>query len=307
MKKFWSKKIRELLRQFSNASLKFFLYAFTVLPRGCVDPIIRILFWIAYPWLETLKKICKKNFSAVYGESKTPEQYEVMIRACFDNLGQSMVDMLYYASRSEEFLNALTFHGEENLKESLKKGCGVVGVTAHFGNFPLMLLGLVKKGYKVNVVIRSMRDQEFSNFMLKFSARWSIQMIPTSPQKNFIKKTLACLRRNELLFILLDEVAPEDSGVEVDFLNCKVARSVGPVLFNERIGSSLVPMFIARDDQGKFDIFIEKEIEIENKLSSEENTFKNISSLSQSIESFVKKYPLQWGGWLNKRWASFFS
>jgi len=295
---------KKFLNRLSIASLKFFLGVMRVLPRWCVQGLIGGMFSLAYSWIKGLKKICKKNLYVVYGERKTAEEYEFMTKLCFNNFGQAMIDMLYYVNRSEELLKELSFHGEEHLVKAQEKGNGVVCVTAHLGSFPLMFMGLVQKGYKVNVIIRPMRDKDFSEFMFGLSSKWGINMIQTIPKKEFIRKTLACLQRNELLFILLDEVAPEGAGIDVDFLNCRVTRSVGPVLFHERIGSAIVPMFIVKNESGRFNIFIEKELDVEKDLGSEENTIRNISALSRIIESFVKKYPLQWGGWLNKRWAS---
>ncbi|MDD3375169.1 MAG: lysophospholipid acyltransferase family protein [Candidatus Omnitrophica bacterium] len=295
--------LKKFLNQLSIMSLKLFLGLMRILPRWCVQGLVGVVFSLAYLWIKGLKKICKKNLLVVYGQDKTPEQYEIMMKECFRTLGDSMIDMLYYVNRPQEFSEVFSIHGEECLKKAQKKAKGVVCVTAHLGNFPLMFMGLVQKGYKVNVIIRPMRDKDFSEFMFGLCSQWGINMIQTAPKKQFIKKTLACLQRNELLFILLDEVVPKESGVDVDFLNCKVTRSVGPVLFYERLGSAIVPMFVVKDHNGHFDIFIEKELAVENNFSSEENTIRNISSLSQTIEFFVKKYPLQWGGWLNKRWA----
>jgi KDO2-lipid IV(A) lauroyltransferase len=167
-----------------------------------------------------------------------------------------------------------------------------------------MFVSLVQKGYKVNVVIRSMRSEGFGKFMYDLCALWKINMIETFPQRHFIKETFAALKRNELLVILLDEVVPQEEGVMVDFFNSKVARGPGPLLFHERIGAPILPMFIAQDSEGHFDIFIEKPLNIEKRFSADENMMKNISALTSTIESFVRRYPAQWGGWLNKRWIS---
>ena len=156
----------------------------------------------------------------------------------------------------------------------------------------------------MNVIIRPMRDKNFSVFMHELCARWGINMISTSPQKEFVKGCLGALKRDELLFILLDEVVPKEAGVMVEFFNSQVSRSIGPTLFYERMKSPIVPIFITKEEDGHFNIFIEQALEAEEGPNRDENRIRNISKLTQTIESFVKKYPLQWGGWLNKRWVS---
>lgn len=227
-----------------------------------------------------------------------------MTWACFDNIGRSMMDLLYFVERPKELSKIVNIHNEESLIKVLQGNQGAIIATAHLGNFPLMFVSLVQKGYKVNVVIRSMRDEGFGKFMYELCALWKIKMIETFPQRHFIKEAFGALKRNELLVILLDEVVPREEGVLVDFFNSKVARGPGPLLFHERLGSPILPMFIAQDKEERFDIFIEEPLKVEKGFSVDENMVKNISTLTTIIETFVRKYPAQWGGWLNKRWIS---
>ena len=113
--------------------------------------------------------------------------------------------------------------------------------------------------------------------------------------KQFVKKSLEALKRNELLFILLDEIAPQQKGVKVKFLNREVIRAEGPVLFFERTSSPILPMFIAQDERKHFKVFIEQSFEIYKGSSVQKNMVKNIAGLSNIVERFVNRYPLQWG------------
>ncbi|MCX5681412.1 MAG: lysophospholipid acyltransferase family protein, partial [Candidatus Omnitrophica bacterium] len=262
------------------------------------------LFRIAYLCIWNLKKICRTNLQFVYGNSKSAQEYEAMVRACFDNIGRSMIDLLYFVERPKKLSKIVKFHNEEILTQALQENRGAIIATAHLGNFPLMFVSLVQRGYKVNVVIRSMREKGFSKFMYDLCALWKIKMIETFPQRHFVKETFSALRRNELLFILLDEVVPQEEGVSVPFFNAQVMRGTGPLLFHERIGSPILPMFMVQDKEGHFDIFVEEPLKVESRFSVEENMVKNISALTETIESFVRKYPTQWGGWLNKRWIA---
>lgn len=274
------------------------------LPRGWAQALFGVLTRLAYLGIRSIKQICRINLKFVYGETKTAQEYESMVRACFDNIRRCMMDLLYFVERPKELLKIVRIHHEERLQEALQARQGVIVVTAHLNNFPLMFVSLVVKGYKVHVIIRTMREKGFSKFMYDLCALWKINMIETLPKKHFIKETFGALRRNELLFILLDEVVPEEEGVKVPFLGSYVTRATGPLLFQERHGSPIVPMFITQEKDGSFDIFIEEPLVLERTMSPEENTLKNITSLTMIIESFVKKYPTQWGGWLNKRWIS---
>ena len=166
-----------------------------------------------------------------------------------------------------------------------------------------MFVSLAQKGYKVNVVIRSMRDENFSKFIFYLCDKWGIKMIQTSPGKKFLKESLGALKRNELLFFLLDEVVAKENGVKVKFFDRDVVRAKGPILFLERTFSPILPMFIVQDERKHFKVFIKQPFEIIKGGSAQDNMVKNIAGLTNIVEYFVKQYPFQWGGWFNKRWA----
>ncbi len=295
---------RVILQQLSVVSLNVLLQIARILPLRVTGFLVTLMFAAVYPWLGRLRRICRHNLRSVYGSSRSREEYGRMTKDCLRHVSRGMVDMLYYAQRPEALSGILDLHQEERLQQALRQGRGVIGVTAHLGNFPLMFLALVRRGYKVNVVIRPMRDPNFSRFMFDLCAQWHIRMIPIAPAGTFLREALAALKRNEVLFILLDEFVPEESGVMVDFFNSKVSRAAGPMLFHERTGAPVLPIFIVKNKENRFDVFVEPPLEIEKRFSPTENTCRNIAALTAVIEKFVRRYPLQWGGWLNKRWAS---
>ena len=272
-------------------------------PRWFIQMLMEAAFFAAYYGITNLKRICMKNLYLAYGEQKSQEEYRETTKRCFKNISHAMLDLLYFVERPKELSKIVEFAKEEHLQQALQLNRGIIAVTAHLGNFPLMFISLVQRGYKVNVLIRPMRNKDFSKFMFDLCAKWKINMIQTSPQKTFLKESLGALKRNELLFFLLDEVVPQGTGVPVNFFNTQVTRATGPLLFEERMGSHIVPIFIAQDDQKHFKISIEEPLVVEKQFDVQENNRRNIASLTNTIERFVRKYPFQWGGWLNKRWA----
>ena len=274
-----------------------------VTPRWLIGLFVEGIFPLVCLVTKELNRICSRNFQLVYGEPKVKNGYELTAHRYIKSIGYAMMDLLYYVHRPRQLSKIVHFEHEDHLKKALESGKGVIAVSAHMGNFPLMFVSLVQKGYKVNVVIRSMRDKNFSHFMYRLCGRWGINMIQTSPAKQFLRESLGALKRNELLFILLDEVVARENGVQVKFLNREVTRATGPVLFFERTSAPVLPMFIVKDEKKHFKVFIEPPFEIDRQGSAKENMVKNITGLTNIVERFVSQYPFQWGGWFNKRWA----
>ncbi len=260
------------------------------------------LFAIAFVGLKGVKGICVQNLRSVYGETKSEREYDSMANDILSNIGFGMFDLIYYLNRRQKLTAQSVVNYEERLKEALKSGRGVISISGHMGNFPLLFVILTQRGYKINVVIRPMRDNDFSEFMHRLCAQGSINMIQTLPPKQFYKECMRVLKANELLFFLLDEFVPD--GIPAKFFNGTVLRSPGPLLFQKRLDSPVVPIFIVKDKQQKFQVFVEPALAVQKNLSPDANDVQNISSLNAVIESYVKGYPLQWGGWLNKKWRT---
>jgi len=294
---------KDLQSRLMNGSLRFLERVMRITPRWLIDSFMGCVFPIVFLNIKQLKKICVRNLQLVYGDSKNKKEYGLLTKRYIRSIGDAMVDLLYYLEWPDELKKITRFEGEDNLKKTLELGKGVIAVTAHLGNFPLMFVSLVQKGYKVNVVIRSMRDENFGRFMFRLCDKWGINMIQTSPGKKFFRESLGALKRNELLFFLLDEVVAPENGVKVKFFNRDVARATGPMLFFERTSSPVLPMFIVKDEKKRFNIFIKGPFEVIKENGPQENMVKNIAGLTNIIEYYVSRYPFQWGGWFNKRWA----
>ncbi len=259
---------------------------------------MEIQFNIACLMMPRVSNICERTLESVYGASKTKSEYKEMRCECIKNIGRCMIDLNYYLDHTDLLAKRSTVHNEHHLQKALEAGKGAIVITGHMGNFPLMFVQLIKMGYKVNVVIRPMRSNAFGDFMYRLCARGEVNMIETSPPREFFKRSLTALRNNELLFILYDEPLEAGDGAEVDFLGGKVVRPRGPLMLHERSKAPILPMFIVKDEKSHFQIFIEDVLAVGQSNTERDNY---ISQLTQTIEEYVRKYPLQWGGWLNKR------
>ena len=158
---------KSLQSRLMNGSLKFLEGAMGIIPRKLIDLFIEGIFPIVYLTTKGINQICYRNFQLVYGETKDQKKYELMTKRYIKSIGYAMMDLLYYVDRPKDLSKITLVENEDSLKEALKLGRGVIAVSAHFGNFPLMFVSLVQKGYKVNVVIRGMRDENFGKFMFQ--------------------------------------------------------------------------------------------------------------------------------------------
>ena len=132
-----------------NGFFKFLEGAIRISPRRLIELFMEGLFPIIYLMTKELSRICQRNLQLVYGVSKDKKKYELITKQCIKTISYAVIDLLYYVDRPDKLLKITHIENEDHLKKALELGQGVIAVSAHFGNFPLMFVSLAQKGYKV--------------------------------------------------------------------------------------------------------------------------------------------------------------
>lgn len=193
----------------------------------------------------------------------------------------------------------IKINGRKNLDAAINQGKGVILISAHFGNFPLMMARLAQEGYKINTLMRSMRDLKAEKFFSQIRQGLNIRSIMIQPRQISVQKCLTVLGNSEILVIPIDQHAGA-GGVFVDFFGSSAATPAGPVVFALRSGAPILPAFILREG-GQQKIIIEPAIELCSGGNKEKVVEKTMAKLTKIVESYVRKHPEQWN-WMHKRW-----
>ena len=221
---------------------------------------------------------------------------------------ESMVVMMQggleflYCVRNHKIFDNVRIEGKQCLDEALKQNKGVIGVTAHFGNFPLMTAKFAKEGYVTNAIVRPMRDPEAGDFIFDLRTNFGIKTIFSYPRKVVVNDTIKALRNNELVLIQMDQNFGT-GGVWVKFFRKLAATPVGPIVFALRTDAVLLPIFIVREGFGRHCIKILPPPELEKTENTDETVLLNAIKFSKIIENIIREYPVQWG-WVHRRWKS---
>ena len=192
--------------------------------------------------------------------------------------------------------------GRQNLDKALDRGKGVILVSAHFGNFPLLLGRLAVDGYKTCGIMRPMHDARVEKIFLEKREKYGVRTIYSQPRNECVNNTISALRNNELVFIPIDQNFGT-GGVFVNFFGKKAATATGPVILAQRTKAALVPCFILRQPGDKHKIIFEPELELTEGKDPQDTVLINIQRLTDIIEAYIRKYPAEWG-WIHRRWKS---
>ena len=248
------------------------------------------------------RKIAVESLTLAFGEEKTYEEIKQIVQDCFTFLAKAGVELMFLMDRPRRLKERVQIIGRENLERALKAGRGVILVSAHFGNFPLMLARLSLEGYKVGGIMRPMRDTRVEKIFLKKRSRLNIKTIYSQPRKACVDTTIRSLAGNEIVFIPIDQNFGT-GGVFVDFFGRKAATATGPVVLAQRTKAAIIPCFIIRQPDDCHKIIFEPPFTLEEGSGPQDTVILNIQRLTNIIEDYIRRYPAEWG-WIHRRWKS---
>ncbi|MFH1888809.1 MAG: lysophospholipid acyltransferase family protein [Candidatus Omnitrophota bacterium] len=298
-----SKKIRKSIGRLAGwIGLNFSSLIVKFIPEGCIYGFARKIAVLGYIIARKQRKIALESLAVAFGKEKSNAEIEQIARDCFTFMAKSGLEVVSFMDRHELIKKRIEFADFKNLEAALAKGKGVILVSAHFGNFPLMLAKLSLEGYPTAAIMRYMRDERAERFFMAKRTRVGIKTIYSQPRKVCVENSIRVLRNNELLFIPLDQNFGT-GGVFVDFFGKKAATATGPVVLALRTGAAIVPSFIVRQKDDTHKIIFEDPLVLKEGKNYQDTLITNIQKLTDIIESYIRRYPAEWG-WIHRRWKS---
>jgi KDO2-lipid IV(A) lauroyltransferase len=248
------------------------------------------------------KKVALAGLESAFGEEFSLPERKKIVRECFISMAKSAGELFYTVHRPNFPRRIIRIRNPEILDKALAAGKGVILVSAHFGNFPLMMVKLSLEGYKTAAIMRPFKEGRVDEIFQAERLRIDVKTILSIPRRACVEESIRSLRNNRALFIPLDQNFGT-SGVFVNFFGAKAATATGPVVLAQRTGAAIVPCFIVRQNDDTHDIFFEPPLKLESGRDEAEVITRNIQKITDIIESYIRKYPSQWS-WIHRRWKA---
>ena len=248
------------------------------------------------------RKIALESLSVAFGNEKSADEIDRIARDSFSYMAKSAVELMFLLDKPQLLKKRIGLVNKEYLDAALLKGNGVILVSAHFGNFPLLLARLSLEGYRTSGIMRPMRDERVEKIFVKKRQKYNVKTIYSQPRSVCVDTTIRTLRSNEVVFIPIDQNFGT-GGVFVDFFGQKAATATGPVVLAQRTKAALLPCFIVRQPDDTHRVIFEPQLNLIEGKTPQETVLINIQRLTSIIESYIRKYPAEWG-WIHRRWKS---
>ncbi len=283
----------------------YFIKTFTFLAGAVPLPVNlffgKILGSLAYLVLGRHRKIALDSLAIAFPHYSL-ERRKKIAKQFFVFITEGGFELIYYLNNVKKMHQPVKIEGKDNLDQALAKGRGVILITAHYGNFPLMSLRLAAEGYPVNLVTRPMRDQYAESHFHKLRTDAGVKNISVYPRRACVSGIINALDNNEIVIILMD-LNFGTGGVWVKFFNKLAATPTGPIILSLRTKAALVPSYIYRKGGKRHGLKVFPEEDLIEGKDKDETILLNAANFTKIIEKWIKARPDHWS-WVHRRWKS---
>jgi len=288
---------------FLNILFTFFLPIFRHLPPKALVYLAKIIGTIVFRLNKKYRERVIHNLSLAFGSEKDVDEIRKLTQEVFFHFTLTPLETIYLIANHlpfDRFVLKIKIRGKEYLEQALAKKKGVIALGAHLGAFTLLGTRLTAEGYPVNVIINQESFPGLWRTINAYQRGIGQKVFPPKPITTSIKKSLNCLHRNEILYLVADE-QQRRGGIPVPFFGQKAFTPSGPALFSLKTGAPILPMFVLRENGIQWTLVIGHPVEIERTSDEKKDIEALTAKFTKAIEDSIRQYPTQWT-WLNRRW-----
>jgi len=287
---------------FIQFGVKALLVLINILPTKLLYYFGDFLSYLYYLLSTKNRNLALGNLKLALGDTVALATRKMIARKSFKATGRVILDSLRYKDIPPGKMRQLvSIEGLEYLEAALKKGKGVICVSAHLGSFTLLGYRLRIEGYKVNFIARHMRYQNLERAFQNICDAAGQKVIFNRPIFTCMRRCIKVLSQNEMLIIELDQNFGTE-GIDVNFFGRSAQVAMGPIVLSQHTQAVILPMFVISNDGNTHVIKIEPPIDLNFTKHGHEDRRQNLQKVVDVVERFIRKYPGQWLNWIHKQW-----
>lgn len=203
--------------------------------------------------------------------------------------GQTIIDKVAISSGMR---NAFTyeFDGVDKLKKLLSEGNGGVLISAHVGNFEIaeFFFKEIDFNSQINIVTIDNERTEIKEYLESVTGKPNTKFIFIKDDLSHIFEINAALSRNELVCFTGDRYFENTKSLTTSFLNKEAKFPAGPFSIASRLRVPVAFVYVMKETSKHYHLYTRMA------TSKHRDTNGLLNNYVESIESILKKHPLQW-------------
>ena len=267
----------------------FFFFIGKILGLNLSRKIFSYIFKIIGPTFRS-KRLIESNIKN-FSKNLSNEEIKKISNSMWKNYGMTFIEYVFlnYLRKNNSHVKV---ENVENLQNLMKKNKSIIFVSGHFANYELMSMEMTKRKIKLATIYRPL-----NNFFLNPFMEYLRKKYVCEHQKgiNGVREAIEYIKKDFSIALMIDQRVSE--GESVNFFNKSALTTTLPAQLSIKYNLPIVPVFIKRVKEKKFEIKFLKEVLPENFSDKIEMTEK----LNYILEDMIIKNPDQWI-WTHNRW-----
>lgn len=250
--------------------------------------------WLAYRLMRSGTAALIDNARAIWPDADDAKLHALALRT-YRSYARDNVDFIRALSMTDEQIRAhVNLLNGEPLFEAIRNGTGALTVSPHFGNWELggVLLRRLTD-IPLSVVVSREHSEQVDRRRREFRASLEIETITVREGMDAALRIRAELDRNRIVALLVDRHLGKDR-IEVRFFGRRAYFLRTPALLAFFTGAPLIPSFVYRGDDGRFNIDCGPAIHVSRSGNRDENIRAAMQRVADEIERHVSRYPHYW-------------
>ena len=195
---------------------------FAAMPRRIAYPTAKTLARLGFHLARRQRRAGLRNLQMAFPELSR-NALEEILRGSFENLGRLLVEFTHMPELNKDNICRFVVHdGLENYVEGLRRGRGVIFMTAHFGAWELSSFAHAVYGYPLRFVVRPIDNPRVERLISTYRTRSG--NIPIE-RRSAARDILKALRQNEAVGILFDQNTTRSEGIFAEFFGIPAATT----------------------------------------------------------------------------------
>jgi len=275
--------------------VKLFLWFTKIMPKQFVYRILKWISLLLYHLDRKRRSLTQRNLTNAYPD-KSAKEIEALSRNVYLELSKTVAEiLLMFVDRFD--IDDAIINKEESIQKlktlSANSPNGIIAMTAHFSNWELLAHFLAKHGLPMLVIGREGNNTLIeNNITTPFRKKYGNS---SAFKDNAMLAMVKRLKRGGSVGILIDQKSGHLNSVKVDFFGQKAETTTSIATLKEKLGSKVIPFFIARVGDGKYRIIIKDPVEESGDIEEMTKCYNEV------MESVIREYPSQWF-WMHNRW-----
>jgi len=244
------------------------------------------------------KKIISKNINFAFPNINSSDEKKI-IKGMWSNYGRTFAEYVFlnkFSKNSPEQL--VSVQGKYILDKIKEKNESVVFVSGHFANFELMAMQLSNYGINLSAIYRPLNNI-FLNPLMEYLRIKYICPSQIKKGRAGMREILKKIQEKHSIALMIDQRVTE--GEKVLFFNQPAYTTTIPAQIALKFSSKIVPISLKRISDVKFNMVVEKPIDVERSKNQNKDILDISIKLNSVMENMIKNNPDQWI-WSHNRW-----